>query len=260
MISSVLASQKPQQSRLVGGKQAVVQQRDSLDVVLIAGVCSDLKENPVLLLVRPSPDHIHPPQFKISWIRAPPKSDASTHMAQCWKRDAVQVTPHSERTPCVKYCFLPRPLGLKSCLWVLNIICFREGNPAGRAVYKQHLVNGLSLSRPKARWVPPRAVCGDGSQQAGFLGEDSSLCPLATFHVAGDLPWRQASSWLLSDLNPLQAACDVPATAMVLSTSHTPLLPSYRSPEVRLSLPQLQHPARLSCARVGFLLPELNMG
>ena len=59
-VSSVLAAQKPQQSGSVSGEQALVQQRDNLHVVLIAGVCNDLKENPTLLLImRTGPDRIH---------------------------------------------------------------------------------------------------------------------------------------------------------------------------------------------------------
>lgn len=116
MVSSVLAAQKPQQSRLVSGEQALVQQHDNLHVVLI-GVYNDLKENPALLLImRPGPDHVHPTEFKINWISscsACLKSDTSTHVAQCWKRDPVQVTPSLEKTPCVKYSLLPRPVGLE---------------------------------------------------------------------------------------------------------------------------------------------------
>lgn len=158
MVNSVLTAQKPQQSRSGSGEQALMQQRDNLLVVLIAGVCNDLKENPTLLLImRPSPHRIRRTEFKINWIgscSAHLKSDASIYIAQCWKRDPVLVVPSLEKTPRVKYSFLPRPVGLKLCLWVLYVIYFRERNPAGGTVFKQRLVNGLSLSRPKACWVP----------------------------------------------------------------------------------------------------------
>lgn len=136
MVSSVLAAQKPQQSRLVGGEQAVVQQRDDLRVVLIAGVCNDLKENPTLLLImRPGPDPIHPTQFKISWISscsAPVRSGANIHFG---KGILCKLPPARRRLLVFKNSLSHRSEGLKSCLLVLYIICFREMNPAGEAVF-----------------------------------------------------------------------------------------------------------------------------
>ena len=135
----------------------------------------------------------------------------------------MQVTPSLEKTPCVQYSFLPRPVGLKSCLWVLYVIYFRERNPAGGAVFKQRLVNGLSLSRPKACWVRELFV-GMGHSRLGYWERTAASASwLATFSLAGGLPWRLARSWLLSDLNPLQAACDGPATATFLTLLSSPL-------------------------------------
>lgn len=101
-------------------------------------------------------------------------------------------------------------------------------DPARGAVFKQHLVNAcITLGGCQ---VPLRALCGDGSQQAGLLGllswekTAASASWLATFSLAPGLPWRLARLWLLSGLNPLQAACDGPATTRFLSVPS--LLPS----------------------------------
>lgn len=70
----------------------------------------------------------------------------------------------------------------------VDLIYFSKRNPAGGAVFTHHLVNTLSLC-PKGCQVGTRAICGDGSQQAGLLGEDSSLCLLAG-HL--QFSWRLA--------------------------------------------------------------------
>lgn len=99
-------------------------------------------------------------------------------------------------------------------------------------MFKQHLVNGMSASRWGACQVPLSTVCEDGSQQAGLLGllswekTATSVSWLATFNLAPGLPWHLARLWLLSGLNPSQAACDGPATTRFLSVSSSlpPLL------------------------------------
>lgn len=63
-------------------------------------------------------------------------------------------------------------------------------NPVGGVVFKQDLVNGMSLSHPGACDVPLGAICGDGSQQSGLLELFSwektaaSASCLATFNLA----------------------------------------------------------------------------
>lgn len=73
-------------------------------------------------------------------------------------------------------------------------------------MFKQHLVSGLSLSRPKACGVPWLFVGMGGSRLGGWERTAGSASWLATFPLAGALPWPLARSLLLSDLNPLQAA------------------------------------------------------
>lgn len=65
-------------------------------------------------------------------------------------------------------------------------------------MFKQHLVNGLSLSHPKACWVPPRELfVGTGHSRLGYWERTAASASwLATFNLAGGLPWRPARSWL----------------------------------------------------------------
>lgn len=65
-------------------------------------------------------------------------------------------------------------------------------------MFKQHLVNGLSLSHPKACWVPPRELfVGMGHSRLRYWERTAASASwLATFNLAGGLSWRLARSWL----------------------------------------------------------------